>query len=126
VTEDELANLLALSASLYYRSNALGAVPELQAEAMKELHSYGVLSVAAIAAIVGATQAHGIKVLGRDSSWPRGKLNPEHIAWLGYAVSQRKIKPDTLRKMLKGGTSISTIEDLTGISRSNLNRWRKQ
>jgi hypothetical protein len=126
VTEDELANLLTLAVSIYNRRSALSAVTPMQEAAMQELHSYGVLSVIAIAAIVGAKESHARRVLGRDAGWPRGKLNPEHIPWLGYAVSQRKIKPDTLRKMLSNGTSISTIENLTGIPRSNLNRWRKQ
>jgi hypothetical protein len=110
----------------YNQRDTLAAIPPLQAEKIKELHRYGLLSARALAATVGAKESTVLKVIGRSAGRQRGALNPEHIGWLAYALSLKKITPDNLRRMLSNGTSISTIEDLTGISRSNLNRWRQQ
>lgn len=125
MTKDELANFLVKIANIYnnHRYNAIDS--RLQDAAIEEIHSYKVLSARAIAAIVGCGEARVVAVLGRDASRARGKLNPQHISWLAYALSLHKITPDNLRMMLNGGTSISTIQSLTGISRATLNRWRK-
>lgn len=126
MTDNERAELLVRMAAAYNQVLTLAAIPPLQAEKIKELHRYGLLSARALAATVGAKETTVLKVIGRDSARQRGALNPEHIGWLAYALSLKKISPENLRRMLKNGTSLSTIEDLTGISRSNLNRWRKQ
>lgn len=126
MTDDERANLLVQMANGYNHRTTLAAIEPLQRAYIEELHSAGVLSVAALAAIFGVNASRVLAIVGRDSARARGKLNPQHIAWLAYALSLKKITPEDLRMMLSGGTSISTIEDLTGISRATLNRWRKQ
>lgn len=96
-------------------------------ETIRELHRFGILSVRALSAIVGCTDYRVRKViLGMKKPTARGTLNPQHIPWLGYALSTRTLNPTTLRYMIKAGTSLSTIADLTRISEATLYRWRNQ
>lgn len=111
---------------MFNRQDYLRFNQDEQDESIRQLHSYDVLSYAAIAAIVGCPQSRVRKILGPDAHHARGSLNPVHIPWLGYALSTRKIAPGVLRKMIKHGTSINMIAALTGISKATLHRWRNQ
>lgn len=127
MSEDQLAQLLVKAAHTFNERNLLKIHPHLQEKAVKELHSYGVLSINALAAIVGCTEYRVRAALeGQALPEARGKLNPTHIPTLGYMLSIKKNVGQSVAYMVKHGTSISTIEALTGISRATLNRWRKR
>lgn len=124
--ETEVAQLLVKAANTFNNRRYLKVSWALQEEAVRELHSYGLLSIKAMAAIVECTEYRVRAALeGQALPRARGKLNPRHIPWLAYGLSMHEIKPHVLKQLLKEGTSLSTIAELTGISRATLNRWRK-
>jgi hypothetical protein len=124
--KDDRARLLVKAADCFNERQKLALAPQLQMEAIRELHSFGVLSIKAMAAIVGCTEYRTESALaGGTRPRARGLLNPKHIPWLGYVLSTRKLAPVTLRQLIQEGTSISTIADLTLISEATLHRWRK-
>lgn len=124
MTETDLAVLLGLSASAYNRHDWLKIEPDEQTRRCKQLASYNVLSAQALAAIfdVGTTR---VETMVGHPIQLRGTLNPRHISLLAYALSNHMLLPETLKMMVKAGTSINTIERLTLISRSTLNRRLK-
>ena len=123
---EQVAKLLVKAANTFNEQRFLRLAPELQESAVRELHSFGILSIKALAAIVGCTEYRVHEAIkGTEPPKARGKLNPRHIAWLAYALSFHKLSQSTLRELIRDGTSLSTIEDLTCIPRATLNRWRK-
>lgn len=119
-----MAQLLTLAAGAYNRRDHLAINEARQVAACRELNAFGVLSLRAIASIVGCNLYRAEQALkGLTKPTARGKLNPEHLPWLAYMLDG-KVRDNWLRAMLREGTSISTIEDITGISRSTLNRRR--
>lgn len=124
MTDDELADFLTKGAAYYNERRTLVYDPMLTGIAIRELAVPNLLSIKAIAAIVGCSEHAVLKSLGPDASRPRGKLNPAHIPFLGYLLSTREIATTTLNYMLDHGTSLSTIADLTNVSQATLYRWR--
>lgn len=122
-TVDELADLIARSKSIYGKRGVLSFSSERQDAACRELNT-GVLSLAAIGSIVDVSRYRVAKAIdGQPHPEARGKLNPEHLLELGYLLSfQRVSNREWIRNMISGGTSISTISDLTTISISTLRR----
>jgi hypothetical protein len=117
----DLAVLLGLSASAYNRRDWLKIDPDEQARRCRQLASYNVLSAQALAAIfdVGTTR---VETMVGHPIQLRGTLNPKHISLLAYALSNHMLLPETLKRIVDNGTSLNTIERLTMISRSTLNR----
>lgn len=121
---NELAQLIA-------KARGAGILVHKMTEAEKddkiaELNSYGVLSISALASVLGVSHYRIERVIGKGNHpTTRGNLNPAHLPWLGYMVSSGKVNPVWLEAMLTEGTSLSTISDLTGISEATLYR-RKQ
>lgn len=122
MNKNTIAHLLAACAG-YYNGRAHLALDEArQVAAVRALNSYGVLSVAAMASVVGCSEYRvGQALSGLPRPRARGKLNPEHLPWLAY-MQDGEVRDNWLECMLREGTSISTIADLTGISRSTLVR----
>lgn len=122
----ELAELMTKARSIYDRQNILSLDKESQDRACRELNT-GVLSLVAIAAVVGVTVyrvERAIEGMPRPTS--RGHLNPAHLTWLAYGLSKGDVKGFWVRAMLDGGTSISTITDLTQIPTTTLYRRRDE
>lgn len=127
VDRNELADLLAHAASDFGKQDVLSLDPEVQRERCRKLNSYGVLSLSALAAIYGISAYKVEKwIKGQPRPKSRGTLNPHHIPQLGYALSLGHINTLWLNQMLSGGTSISTIADLTGISEATLYRRKNE
>ena len=123
IDRNELAQLLALASGAYNTRAHLALTEERQVAACRELHAFGVLSPRAIASVLGCPLYRVEHALsGLPKSDARGKLNPEHLQWLGYMLADGKARPQWVRVMVQEGTSVSTIADLTGISRSTLDR----
>lgn len=123
---DELADLIVKAAAFYQKQEFLSLDKSQQNEACRELNT-GVLSLAAIAAVVGVSTYRVEKAIeGMPRPTTRGYLNPAHLTWLGYGLSNGDIKDFWLHAMLDGGTSLSTISDLTLISEATLYRRRNQ
>lgn len=120
LSKDELAQLIAAArgaAIMHYKMT-----PAEIDNKIVELNRPGLLSVSALAALLGVSNYRVETVLGSDRPTTRGKLNPAHLPWLSYMVSSGKVNSIWLTEMLDGGTSISTISDLTGISEATLYR----
>lgn len=123
-TAEERADLIVLAVSIYSDRNFLSLNHEAQDRAVARLGAYGILSTPAISAITGVSP-YRIRRVTRPLGFPdsRGKLNPNHLTQLGYMNSWGKVKSDDmLKRLVSGGTSISTIADLTGIGESTLRR----
>lgn len=117
--------MLAHAAADFGKHEVIALDPEVQRERCRKLNSYGVLSLSALAAIYDISTYKVEKYIkGQPRPKARGKLNPHHLPQLGYALSLGKINHIWLTQMLNGGTSISTISDLTHISEATLNRRR--
>lgn len=124
--ETELAELMVKARSIFDRQNVLSLDKDSQDEACRELNT-GVLSLSAIGAVVGVSQYRVEKAIaGQPRPLTRGHLNPAHITWLAYGLSHGDVKGFWVRAMLEGGTSMSTIEDLTLISKATLYRRRDE
>lgn len=116
------AHLLAACAGYYNSRDHLALDEARQVAAVRALNSYGVLSISAMASVVGCSEYRvGQALKGLPRPRARGKLNPEHLPWLAY-MQDGEIRKNWLDCMVREGTSISTIVDLTGISRSTLVR----
>lgn len=90
------------------------------------LNAYGILSLSAIGAVIGCSAWQVEQsIIGMQKPAKRGKLNPQHLSMLAYVLSTGKIKDTWLRIFLEGGTSLSTVSDLTGIAESTLHRHRR-
>lgn len=119
----DLADLLVVARSIWRKRDLLGLDKEMQDDAVRRLHKYGVLSITALGSIVGVTPYRVRKAIaGMSIPEARGHLNPAHLTMLLFALSQDDMQPRWVRMMIDEGTSISTISELTGISRSTLNR----
>lgn len=121
----ELADLLVQASAAYYRRDVLALEPDLQGEKCRLLNSYGVLSLGAIGAILGIS-AYKVEQHLEDHPKPksRGTLNPKHLSMLAYSLSKQRINDLWLQTMIDGGTTISTIRDLTGIPEPTLRRHK--
>lgn len=118
-----LADLLVLAKSTYGRREILGLDKEMQDDAVRRLHNHGaVLSVSALGSVVGVSPYRVKKAIGLPLPEARGHLNPQHISMLLFALSLGDLPPRWVEEMLTGGTSASTITDLTGISESTIYR----
>lgn len=124
MNENQLAEFLTKAVAIYNDRRSLRLAPELMTDAIRALDAPKVLSVRAIAAIVGAEYHTVVEVIGRDAKRPRGKLNPAHIPTLGYLLSMKKTFGQEVSFMLKDGTSMSMMATLTNISPATLYRWR--
>lgn len=123
---EELAELMVKARSIFDRQDVLSLDKESQDEACRELNT-GVLSLSAIGAVVGVTQYRVEKAIaGMPRPTNRGHLNPAHLTWLAYGLSKGDVKGFWVRAMLDGGTSMSTIGDLTMISEATLYRRRDE
>lgn len=120
----DLADLLAKAMATYNRRDTLALDPGSQKARVQMLNEPGVLSISALSAIVGMSTYMVETMIGSNRPKSRGKLNPRHIPYLSYMLSARKVNDDWLHEMINGGTSISTIADLTGISEATLHRRR--
>lgn len=124
--ETELAELMIKARSFYDRQNIISLDKESQDEACRELNT-GVLSLAAISAVVGVSPYRVEKAIrGMPRPTTRGHLNPAHLSWLAYGLSKGDVKGFWVRAMLDDGTSLSTISDLTLISEATLYRRRDE
>ena len=123
INEDTLADLLVVATAAYRKRDVAALDRDWQYDQVRKLNSYGVLSIAAISAILAISSYHVEKALG-NAPRPslRGHLNPAHLTMLSYALSQGDISSRWVREMTENGTSISTISDLTGISEATLYR----
>lgn len=124
--KDTLAHFLVLCNRIYQHSDTNNLNVAVRGERCRELNRYGILSLRAIASVVGCSvwqveQA----IVGMPRPKARGKLNPSHLTMLAYSLSNGKVWPTYLQHMLAEGTSISTISDLTGIAESTLQRHRR-
>lgn len=118
-----LADLMAKAMATYRRRAVLALDPQGQRARCRVLNEPGILSINAIAAIVGITPYRvETAIHGMARPKARGHLNPSHIPWLSYTLSFGKVNTEWLNAMLKGGTSLSTIADLTNISEATLYR----
>jgi hypothetical protein len=120
---DILADLMVRAMACYNRRNVLGLDPIIQYEKIRMLNKPGVLSASALCAIFDTTSYHVEKAL-KGMPWPtsRGTLNPRHLPWLAYMLSNGKVRDEWLTTMLNEGTSIGTIAELTNIPESTLHR----
>lgn len=92
----------------------------------RRLNKFGVLSLSAIASVVGISMYKAEKYLeGMEIPTTRGHLNPEHLTMLMYAHSSGKISKLWLDEVLSNGTSLITVSTLTNISESTLRRTRR-
>lgn len=122
---EKIADLLIVAKTVWRQRDILGLDKELQDTALKRLNAYGVLSISALGALVGVSNYRVKKAIaGMRQPEARGHLNPGHISMLLFALSQGDIPPRWIEEMLDGGTSISTIADLTGVSESTIYRRR--
>lgn len=124
--ETQLAAFLALLAGIHSHKKTNNLSPEVRGERCRQINRYGILSLSAIAAVVGCSvwQAEQA-IVGMPRPKARGTLNPQHISMLAYVLSTGKVRPAWVRIFLDEGTSMSTVSDLTGISASTLFRHRR-
>lgn len=119
--KNELAELIVLARGAYLNQEKLS--PAEIDTYCTQLNAYGVLSISAIASLLGVTFYRVEKALeGQSRPEKRGQLNPAHLPWLAYMLSLGKVNDLWLNLMLKAGTSLSTVSDLTGISEATLYR----
>ena len=122
---EELADLLVVSRAIWRKQDFLSLDKELQDDAVRRLHAYGVLSVSALGSLVGVSPYRVEKAIqGTIHPAARGHLNPSHLTMLIYGLSVGDVPPRWVETMTTGGTSLSTIVQLTGISESTLRRRR--
>lgn len=121
--ESELAGFLALLAGIHNHRKTNNLSPEVRGERCRQINRYGILSLSAIAAVVGCSVWQARQdIKGMINPLARGTLNPQHISMLAYVLSTGKIRPAWVRIFREEGTSMSTVADLTGISESTLYR----
>lgn len=119
----DIANLLVIAKTIWRKRDLYALDKELQDDAVRRLHSYGVLSSSALGAVVGVSTYRVRKALdGLGMPEARGHLNPQHLTMLMFALSQGDMPARWINEMLEGGTSMSTIADLTEISERTLYR----
>jgi DNA invertase Pin-like site-specific DNA recombinase len=125
VLRDKLAEAIAVAQGMHYKRGALALNKESQSAAARRLAEYGVFSIAAIAALLDLSVYRVEESLkGLPHPKARGKLNPDHLTDLAYMLSFGRVKNgEWVKRLYENGTSISTIAELTGISKSTL--WRK-
>lgn len=124
--KDILADFLVVLNNVYLHQDTNNLNTAVRGERCRQLNRYGILSLRAIASVVGCSvwqveQA----IVGMPKPTARGKLNPRHLSMLAYTLSVGRIRTTWLKLMLEEGTSISTISDLTGIAESTLQRHRR-
>lgn len=124
IHKEHLAELLVIATSIYSDREFLSLSKAQQDHSIRRLHNYGVLSTPAMAAITGVSNyrvRQAIKGLPHPTS--RGRLNPEHLSRLGYMLSWGTATPTSwFRIVVNGGTNVSTIADLTGLSEATIYR----
>lgn len=124
--KDKLADFLVILNSVYLHTDTNNLNSTIRGERCRQLHRYGVLSLQAIASVVGCSVWQVERaIVGMPKPKARGKLNPRHLTMLGYMLSKGRVNPLWLGIMLEEGTSLSTIADLTGIAESTLRRHRR-
>lgn len=118
-----VADLLATASGIYHKQHLNTLDDGLQEAACRKLNSYGMLSLQAIASVVGCNLYRVERgIVGQERPQARGHLNPAHLPWLGYMLSSGKANNGWVKAMYREGTSLSTMEDLTGISRQTFRR----
>ncbi len=122
LTEERLRLLMAAKSA--YQNRLFNELDKsLQVAAVRKLNSFGVLSIAAIAAVVGTTKSRVRKAVGPNRPEARGKLNPAHLDYLTYLLTgSRKAATEWIKDMVEHGTSVNTIADLTLMSRTTIYR----
>lgn len=124
--KDELANFLVILNSVYLHTDTNNLNSAIRGERCRQLNRYGILSLRAIASVVGCSVWQVEQdIAGMPRPKARGKLNPQHLTMLAYSLSRGRVTPMWLQHMLAEGTSLSTISDLTGIAESTLQRHRR-
>lgn len=120
---EERADLLDLAEYQFNRIGLLQFDKDSQYAAIRQLNEYQILSLAALASITGSSMGRARKASVPNVPTARGRLNPYHIDFLRYLLRQGEVKnPEWVKVMLDNGTSVSTIEDITLISRSSIYR----
>lgn len=123
---DETTNNVLSKALAVYNRPTRNLDKEADRQDCRALNAYGVLSLSAIASVVGISMYKAEKYLaGMEVPTTRGHLNPEHLTMLMYAHSSGKVSKLWLDEMLDGGTSLITVSSLTNISESTLRRTRR-
>lgn len=118
-------NVLSKALAVYNRPTR-NLDKEADRQDCRALNKYGVLSLSAIASVVGISMYKAEKYLsGMEIPTTRGHLNPEHLTMLMFAHSSGKVSKLWLDEMLDGGTSLITVASLTNISESTLRRTRR-
>lgn len=124
-SDDERARLLALAEGTYLRRAVLALDERGMKSRIIRLNSFQMLSVSALAAVTGVSTYRVEQALeGHPRPVTRGALNPAHLGWLAYMLSKGRATDAWVQLMTRGGTSISTISDLTGISEATLYRHK--
>lgn len=120
---DEIAQLLSLCVATRNKRDLLALDRRVQGDRCRELNRPGILSVSAISSLVGcSSRAVRYAIRGMHQPEARGRLNPDHIEYLAHLLSSRDTQSHWLPIMVKEGTSVSTISDLTGISEATIYR----
>lgn len=126
IDKDELASFLVILNSVYQHTDTNNLNSAIRGERCRQLHRFGILSLSAIASVVGCSPWQVEQaIVGMPKPKARGKLNPKHLTMLSYMLSRGKVNPLWLRIMLEEGTNLSTISDLAGIPESTLQRHRR-
>ena len=124
---DELAHFLVVLNSIHLHKDTNNLDAATRGERCRQINSWGILSLRAIASVVGCSIYQVERALtGAKKPKARGALNPLHLSMLGYMVSSGRVNTEWLEYMLDNGTSLSTIADLTGIAESTLYRHRRK
>lgn len=127
IDKDELANFLVILNNAYLHKDTNGLNPEVRRERCRQINRWGILSLRAIGSVIGCSAWQVEKaIVGMPKPKARGTLNPSHLSMLAYMLSGGKVNEHWLGLMIMGGTSISTISDLTGIAESTLHRHRRK
>ena len=125
VSDDDRARLLALAEGTYLRRSVLALDERGLKSRIIRLNSFQMLSVSALASVTGVSTYRVEQALeGHPRPTARGTLNPAHLSWLAYMLSSGKAKDSAVQLMVNGGTSISTIADLTGVSEATIYRHK--
>lgn len=97
-----------------------------QRAAIRKLNDFGVLSVAALGSVTRSSRYLVLSACAGNVPKSRGDLNPAHLDFLVWLLANQDIRnPDWITHMVNNGTSLSTIEDITLIPRSTLQRRLK-
>ena len=127
MSDEQLADLMVIAKSIYRRRAIIGLEKDTQDSAARKLNALGVLSLSAISSIVGMSNYRVEKALsGQAKPTTRGHLNPAHLTMLLYTLSTKNLPDVWAEEMLEGGTSASTIADLTGVSESTIYRRKNK